>query len=81
MKYLIILCVLLASCASIQYEGFSYTRVGNQELIDVTIEYERHADGTIIMKSHLGHQISEKELQGIIDQMVSDALRFYGILL
>ena len=80
MKYLIILCVLLASCASIQYEGFSYTRVGNQELIDVTINMEKSPDGSMILESHLGSQISEKELKEILTPMILQLLQGYGLV-
>ena len=58
--------LLLASCATIEYEGFRYSRIGNQELIDVTINMEKSADGSMILESHLGRQFSEREIEDII---------------
>ena len=82
MKNFLALCVvlLLASCASIQYEGFSYTRIGNQELIDVTINMEKSPDGSMILESHLGQQVSEKELKEILTPMVLQMLQGYGLV-
>ena len=72
---------LLASCVSIQYEGFSYTRVGNQELVNVSIDMEKSPDGAMKLESYIGHQISEKELKSIIHKTVKDILRLYGVFL
>ena len=58
--------LLLSSCATIEYEGFRYSRIGNQELIDVTINMEKSADGSMILESHLGRQFSEREIEDII---------------
>ena len=82
MKTLLALCVvvLLASFASIQYEGFSYTRIGNQELIDVTIDMEKKPDGSMKLKSHLGQQVSEKELKEILTPMILQLLQGYGLV-
>ena len=67
-KLILALCVglLLSSCATIEYEGFRYSRIGNQELIDVTINMEKSADGSMILESHLGRQFSEREIEDII---------------
>ena len=67
-------------CATIEYEGFRYTRVGNQELIDVTINMIKHPDGTMILESHLGRQFSEREISEIVTPMILNALRMYGIV-
>ena len=79
LKYLLVLCVLLVSCATIEYEGFKYTRVGNQELIDVTINMEKHPDGSMFLESHLGRQFSEREIAEMIP-MIIQALKNDGIL-
>jgi len=75
MKKLLFLCVFLCSCATIEYEGFRYTRLGNQELIDVTINMEKLPDGSMILESHLGSQISEKELKEILTPMILELLQ------
>ena len=74
------LVLLFNSCATIEYEGFRYTRVGNQELIDVTINMIKHPDGTMILESHLGRQFSEREISEIVTPMILNALRMYGIV-
>ena len=73
------LALLFSSCATIEYEGFKYTRVGNQELIDVTINMAKHPDGTMILESHLRKQISKKEITEIIP-MIIQALKKDGLL-
>jgi hypothetical protein len=61
MKTLIVIAlVLLVGCASIKYGDFSYSRFGNQELIDVEIKTV-NADGSKVTAS-LGKQKSEREM-------------------
>jgi len=74
-KLFLILCALLCSCATIEYEGFRYTRFFKQELIDVTINMTKLPDGTMILESHLGKQLSEQEISDIIK-----AIMIYGIV-
>ena len=71
-KLILILCavLLLASCVTIEYEGFRYTRLGNQELIDVTIHMEKSANGSMYFEGNLGKQFSETELEIIILQIL-----------
>ena len=79
--FIIILSVLLFfSCATIEYEGFKYTRLGNQELIDVSINMERHPDGSMYLESHLGRQFSEREISEIVTPMILEALKLYGVV-
>ena len=63
--------LLLASCATIEYEGFRYTRLGNQELIDVTINMKKSADGSMILESHLGRQFSEREIENVVFKILN----------
>ena len=72
--FIVLSALLLFSCATIEYEGFRYTRVGNQELIDVTINMEKHPDGSMFLESHLGRQLSEREIAEMIP-MIIDALK------
>ena len=55
----ILICMFMfVGCATIEYEGFKYSRFGNQELIDVSIE-QHSADGSSV-KATLGKQQSER---------------------
>ena len=73
-KLILTLCIvlLLSSCVTIEYEGFRYTRLGNQELIDVTINMEKSADGSMILESHLGRQFSKSEIEIIMLKILDD---------
>jgi hypothetical protein len=79
MKYLLIGILIFTGCATIEYEGFRYTRIGNQELIDVTINITKNPDGSMSLESHLGRQFSEREISEIIKPIISTMLEAYGL--
>ena len=63
--------ILFYGCATIEYEGFKYSRLGNQELIDVTIVMKKSADGSMFLDSHVGRQFSEREIENIVLQILN----------
>ena len=62
----IIAICLLVSCATIEIDEstgkYKYSRIGNQELIDVRIKMERAIGGTLKMDARLGKQDSDPEI-------------------
>lgn len=74
MKYLIILITLtFVSCASVKYKDFSYSRIGKQNLKDVTLKFKEGPDGKEVEAS-LGRQQSGDELEKIME-ILSNTLR------
>ena len=70
----LIVMALMASCANIKInenEGtFEYSRVGNQELINVQISIAKSADGDIIMEGSLGKARSDSEIKDALHEIL-----------
>jgi len=67
---ILLLAVLLASCASIKIDEpagtFEYSRWGNQELIDVGIKVDKSPDGHVKLNATLGSQKSDREIAEVL---------------